>query len=80
VHLRYKPKIRWELLACIAVRGSAESESVAVRIGLEASVELLAAATDIYYLTDQYVNYPVVLVRLSIIRPNVSRDLLGIAR
>jgi hypothetical protein len=43
-------------------------------------VELLAAATDIYYLTDQYVNYPVVLVRLSRIRPDVSRDLLGIAR
>jgi len=42
-------------------------------------VELMAAAPDIYYLTDHYVNYPVVLVRLSRIHPDALRDLLGIA-
>ena len=39
----------------------------------------MAAAPDIYYLTDHYVNYPVVLVRLSRIHPDALRDLLGIA-
>jgi len=41
--------------------------------------ELLATAPDVYYLTDHYLNYPVVLVRLSRIHAESLRDLLGIA-
>ena len=32
-----------------------------------------------YYLTDHYVNYPVVLVRLSRIHLDALKDLLGMA-
>ncbi len=40
--------------------------------------ELLAADPDVYYLTDHYVGYNGVLVRLSHVNPDVLRDLLGI--
>jgi len=39
----------------------------------------MAASPDVYYLTDHYVNHPVVLVRLSRIHPDALRDLLGMA-
>jgi hypothetical protein len=41
--------------------------------------ELLAAAPDVYYVTDHYVGYDSVLVRLSRVNPDVLRDLLGMA-
>jgi len=72
-------KVRGKLLTCIAIHKSAEPDSLAVRIGFEDRAELLAAAPDVYYLTDHYVNYPVVLVRLSRIHPDALRDLLGTA-
>ncbi len=58
---------------------SAEPDSVAVRIDFARRAELMAAAPDVYYLTDHYVNYPVVLVRLSRIHSDGLRDLLGVA-
>jgi hypothetical protein len=70
-------KVRGKLLACIAIHKSAEPDSLAVRIGFDRRAELLAAAPDIYYLTDHYANYPVVLVRLSRIHRGALRDLLG---
>jgi hypothetical protein len=39
--------------------------SLAVRVGFDDRAELLAAAPDIYYVTDHYLNYNAVLVRLS---------------
>lgn len=41
--------------------------------------ELIAADPDTYYLTDHYLDYPVVLVRLSRIHIDALRDLLGAA-
>ncbi len=41
--------------------------------------ELLAADPDVYYVTDHYLNYTSVLVRLSRVTPDVLRDLLGMA-
>lgn len=41
--------------------------------------ELLAADPDVYYVTDHYVGYNAVLVRLSRINPDALRDLLGMA-
>jgi hypothetical protein len=70
-------KIRGKLLACIPIHRSAESESLAVRIDFPQREELLATHPDVYYLTDHYVNYPVVLVRLSQIRRDVLEDLLA---
>ena len=72
-------KVRGELLACIPIHKSAEPGSLAVRVDFERRAELLAAAPDVYYLTDHYVNYPTVLVRLSRIHPDALRDLLAMA-
>jgi hypothetical protein len=69
-------KIRGRLLTCIAIHKSAEPDSLAVRIDFDRRAELMDAAPDTYYLTDHYVNYPVVLVRLSRIRMDALRDLL----
>ena len=67
------------LLTCLAVHKSAEPGSLAVRIGFEQRAALMAGDPDIYYLTDHYVNYPVVLVRLSRIHIDGLRDLIGMA-
>ena len=72
-------KVRGKLLACIPIHRSAETDSVAVRIDFDRRAELMAAAPDVYYLTDHYVNYPVVLVRLSRIHADALRDLLSMA-
>jgi len=41
--------------------------------------ELLAADPDVYYVTDHYVSYTTVLIRLSRVNPHELRDLLGMA-
>ena len=70
-------KVRGKLLACMAINKSAEPNSLGVRIDFEQRTGLLAEAPETYYLTDHYRNYPVVLVRLSRIRIDQLRDLLG---
>lgn len=72
-------KVRGKLLACIAIHRSAEANSLAVRIDFRQRDELLAADPATYYLTDHYVNYPCVLVRLSRIHRDGLQDLLGMA-
>lgn len=72
-------KVHGKLLACIPANKSAEPDSLAVRIDFESRTELLAAAPDIYYLTDHYVDHPIVLVRLSRIHPDALKDLLGMS-
>ena len=72
-------KVRGKLLACIAIHKSAEPASLAVRIGFDRRAELIGGAPDVYYLTDHYLNYPVALVRLSLIQLDALRDLLGMA-
>ena len=72
-------KVRGKLLACVPIHPSAEPGSLMVRIGLDDRAELLAADPDVYYVTDHYLNYTAVLVRLSRAAPDVLRDLLGMA-
>ncbi len=72
-------KIRGSLMACVAIHKSAEPNTLAVRIDFDQRAELMAAEPETYYLTDHYVNYPVVLVRLSAIHPDALRDLLGMS-
>jgi hypothetical protein len=72
-------KVRGKLLACVPTHPSAEPGSLVVRIGLEDRAELLAADPDVYYVTDHYLHYTAVLVRLSRVTPGVLRDLLGMA-
>jgi hypothetical protein len=72
-------KVRGKLLACVPVHRSAEPGSLVVCVDFDDRAELLAAAPDVYYVTDHYVGYASVLVRLSRVTPGVLRDLLGMA-
>jgi hypothetical protein len=72
-------KVRGKLLACLPSHRSAEPGSLVVRVAFVDRAELLAADPDTYYLTDHYVGYSAVLVRLSRVTPDVLRDLLGMA-
>jgi hypothetical protein len=72
-------KVHGKLLACIPANPSAEPGSLAVRVDFDDRAELLAADPDVYYVTDHYVGYTAVLVRLSRVNPDVLRDLLGMA-
>jgi hypothetical protein len=72
-------KVRGKLLACVPSHHSAEPGSLMVRMNLDDRAELLAAAPDVYYVTEHYVGYTAVLVRLSQITPDILRDILGMA-
>jgi len=72
-------KLRGSLLACLPANPSAERNSLVVRVAFDDRAELLAGAPEIYYLTDHYVNYEAVLVRMSRIGPDALRDLMGMA-
>jgi hypothetical protein len=72
-------KVHGKLLACVPSHRSAEAGSLVVRVGFDDRAELLAADPDVYYVTDHYLNYTSVLVRLSRVTPDVLRDLLGMA-
>jgi hypothetical protein len=72
-------KVHGKLLACIPVNRSAEPGSLVVRVDFNDRADLLAEAPDVYYVTDHYVGYDAVLVRLSRINHDVLKDLLGMA-
>ena len=72
-------KVHGKLLACVPANRSAEPASLVVRVDFEDRAELLAAAPDVYYVTDHYVDTNAVLVRLSRVNPDMLRDLLGMA-
>src|SRR6201981_4035966 len=72
-------KVHGKLLACVPSHRSAEPGSLVVRIDFDNRAKLLAAAPDVYYVTDHYLNYNAVLVRLSRVTPDVLRGLLGMA-
>jgi hypothetical protein len=69
-------KVRGKLLTCLAIHRSAEPNTLAVRIDFAQRDELIDADPSVYYLTNHYVNYPVVLARLSRINEDALRDLL----
>ena len=73
-------KVNGKLLACVPANRSAEPGSLVVRVDFDDRAELLASEPDVYYVTDHYVRYDAVLVRLSRVNPEVLRDLLGMAR
>ena len=72
-------KIYGKLLACLPANRSAESASLVVRVDFDDRAELLVADPDVYYVTDHYVGYSAVLVRLTRVKPDVLRDLLRMA-
>ena len=50
-----------------------DGESLVLRMGLLERERLMASAPHVFYITDHYVNYPAVLIRLR----KVSRDVLA---
>ena len=72
-------KVHGKLLACVPANRSAEPGSIVVRVGFDDRAELLAAAPDVYYVTDHYADYSAVLVRLSRVNSELLRDLLSMA-
>ena len=72
-------KVGGKLLACIAINKSAEPGTLAVCVDFERRAELMAAAPDVYYVTDHYEGHPTVLVRMSRIHGDALRDLIGMA-
>src|SRR5271154_7429400 len=72
-------KAHGKLLACVPTHRSAEPGSLVVKVDFGDRAQLLAEAPDVYYVTEHYVGYPSVLVRLSRVSPDVLRDLLGMA-
>jgi hypothetical protein len=74
-----RPSSSWKAACGYSRPRSAEPDSLAVSIDFDQRAEFLAEAPDVYYLTDHYVNYPVVLVRLSRIHLDALKDLLGMA-
>src|SRR5215470_11888859 len=69
-------KVRGRLLACPAIHRSAEPNTFAVQIDLDKRAEVIAAKPNVYYVTDHYVNYPTLLVRLEQIDRRSLKDLL----
>jgi hypothetical protein len=72
-------KLRRKLLTCQALDKSVEPNTLAVRIDFDQRAELLAADASVYYVTDHYMNYPTVLVRLPRVDQDSLRDLLVMA-
>ncbi|MGA2881059.1 MAG: MmcQ/YjbR family DNA-binding protein [Bryobacteraceae bacterium] len=50
--------------------------ALVVRMSIEDRQELMAADPETYFITDHYLQYPWILVRLSRVKPDAMRDLL----
>jgi hypothetical protein len=66
-------KVGKKMFACLASHTSAEPNSLVVRMDIDRRDELIAADPAAYYITDHYLHYPSVLVRLD----RVGRDALS---
>jgi hypothetical protein len=69
-------KVGGAMFACLANHKSAEPHTLAVRMDFDQRDEMIAADPDTYYLKDHYVNYPVILVRLTRVHRDALSDLL----
>src|SRR4029453_10354438 len=64
------------MFACVAINKSAEPNSMVVRMDMAQRDLLLEEDPATYYVTDHYVDYPCVVVRLSRISPEALDDLI----
>jgi hypothetical protein len=76
IHGKPALKASGKLLACVPVHSSAESGCAAVRIDFEQRAGLLRESPQTYYVTDHYIPYQMVLVRLARIEENELENLL----
>jgi hypothetical protein len=65
-------KVRGALMA----RLRPDIDSLVVRMSFDQRAELIAADPETYFITDHYLNYEWILVRLSRVEPDAMRDLL----
>ena len=72
-------KLRGCFLAGLATHESAEPDTLVVRADPEEREWLIADAPDIYYLTDYYRAYPLVLARIPQLDRDALRDLLMVS-
>jgi len=69
-------KVRGKMFACVAINKSAEPNSMVVLMDTTQRDLLIEEDPATYYLTDHYVEYPCVLVRLSRVSPDSLGDLI----
>ncbi len=69
-------KVRGRMFACVAINKSAEPNSMVVRMDMAQRDLLLEEDPATYYVTDHYVDYPCVVVRLSRISTEALDDLI----
>ena len=72
-------KIRGRMFVCLASHRSAEPDTLVALVGAETRAALIAEWPDLYYVTDHYIGYPSVLVRLRRIESEALKDLVGAA-
>jgi hypothetical protein len=72
-------KVSGKLLACPALHRSAEPNTLMVGIDFDQRAVLMAAEPSVYYVTEHYLGYPTVLVRLSHIDRRSLKHLLEMA-
>ena len=70
-------KIAGVFMAGLATHSSAEPNTLVVRADLEDRDAFIEDAPDVYYLTDYYRPYPLVLVRLERVTSDALRELLS---
>ena len=73
-------KVAGCFMAGLATHPSAEPGTLVVRADLEERGALLEEAPEIFYLTDYYRKYPLVLARLSRLDRDALHDLLSVSR
>jgi hypothetical protein len=69
----------FKVLGALFARLHQDGESLVLRADFEQRAELMAADPETYYITDHYLNYEWVLVRLARVHPDALRDLLRMA-
>lgn len=73
-------KVGGMFMAGLATHPSAEPNTLVVRADIEEREALMEDAPDVYYLTDYYRKYPLVLARLARVDRDALHDLLSMSR
>jgi hypothetical protein len=69
----------FKVRGALFLRLKEDGESLVVRTDFEQREALIAEDPQTYYITDHYLKYPWVLVRLSRVHPDAMRDLIRMA-
>ena len=72
-------KVSGRLLTCPALHKSAEPNALVVRVDFAQRAKLIEDDPGAHYVTDHYVNHPMVLVRLGQVNRNALKALLRVA-